>query len=203
LAEPSKSRGRRQQSQETVGAGHGTDRPRLKMAMPDYGHTRGALKSGRERRRSMASMPISFRSFRSSPAPLPKHGFAIVSSTLREMAPTTYMIATGAGRAVLYRYYSPRSSNLPDARLPCTAVLPCARAPTIFERHGSRGENGLVCRDYSVTTGVGPAGISSMNMAGPRLLQSDLGCRRQEHVTTLELPPNVIHAGSRPNSCRA
>jgi 4,5-dihydroxyphthalate decarboxylase len=158
----------------------GADRPRLKIAIASYGHTR-AIKNG--------SIPIDgvdpdfvevvpiIQAFRRM--------VRDVEFDICEMAPTTYMIARARGAPyialpifLMRRFHHGGFVVRPDAGI---------RRPKDLE--GKK----VGVRAYSVTTGVWTRGIF-MNEYGLDSSKVTWVVDDEEHVTTLELPPNVIHA---------
>jgi 4,5-dihydroxyphthalate decarboxylase len=156
--------------------------PRLKMAIADYGHTR-ALKSG--------AVPINgvdpdfiqvvpiIAAFRRMVRDL--------EFDVCEMAPTTYMIARARGAPyialpifLMRRFHHGGFVVRPDANI---------RTPKDLE--GKK----VGVRAYSVTTGVWTRGIF-VNEYGLDSSKVTWVVDDEEHVATLKLPPNVIHAPS-------
>src|ERR1700691_6770829 len=156
------------------------DQPRLKIAIADYGHTR-AVKS--------ATVPIEgvdadfiqvvpiIGAFRRMVRDL--------EFDVCEMAPTTYMIARARGAPyialpifLMRRFHHGGFVVRPDAGI---------RKPKDLE--GKK----VGVRAYSVTTGVSTRGIFvneyDLNSSKVTWLVDD-----EEHVSTLRLPPNVVHA---------
>jgi 4,5-dihydroxyphthalate decarboxylase len=156
------------------------DRPRLKIAVASYGHTR-AIKNG--------SIPIDgvdpdfvevvpiIQAFRRMVRDL--------EFDICEMAPTTYMIARARGAPyialpifLMRRFHHGGFVVRPDAGI----------------RHPKDLEGKKVgVRAYSVTTGVWTRGIF-MNEYGLDSSKVTWVVDDEEHVTTLKLPPNVMHA---------
>jgi len=160
----------------TVPAG----KARLKMAIGTYGHT-AAIKDG--------SIPIEgvdadlievqpiIQAFRRMVRDL--------EFDICEMAPTTYMIARARGAPyialpifVMRRFHHGGFVTRPDARI---------KVPKDLE--GKK----VGVRAYSVTTGVWTRGIF-MNEYGLDSSKVTWVVDDEEHVSTLELPPNVVHA---------
>ncbi len=159
---------------------NGADRPRLKIAIAGYGHTR-AIKNG--------SIPIDgvnadfvevvpiIQAFRRM--------VRDVEFDICEMAPTTYMIARARGAPyialpifLMRRFHHGGFVVRPDAGI----------------RHPKDLEGKKVgVRAYSVTTGVWTRGIF-MNEYGLDSSKVTWVVDDEEHVTALELPPNVMHA---------
>lgn len=158
------------------------ERPRLKIAVADYGHTR-AVKSGATPIEGIAPdfvqvVPI-IAAFRRMVRDL--------EFDICEMAPTTYMIARARGAPyialpifLMRRFHHGGFVVRPDADI---------RKPKDLE--GKK----VGVRAYSVTTGVWTRGIFvneyDLDSSKVTWVVDD-----EEHVTTLKLPPNVIHAAS-------
>jgi 4,5-dihydroxyphthalate decarboxylase len=157
-----------------------TDNPRLKIAIATYGHTK-ALKSGEVRLKGIDPdfvevVPI-IGAFRRM--------VRDVEFDVCEMAPTTYMIARALGAPfialpifIMRRFHHGGFVVRPDAGI---------KVPKDLE--GKK----VGVRAYSVTTGVWTRGIFAN--------EYDMGSSKvtwvvddEEHVTTLKLPPNVVHA---------
>ncbi|HMJ44295.1 MAG TPA: PhnD/SsuA/transferrin family substrate-binding protein [Pseudolabrys sp.] len=158
----------------------GADRPRLKIAIGTYGHT-AAVKDG--------SIPIEgvdadmievkpiIQAFRRMVRDL--------EFDICEMAPTTYMIARALGAPyialpifIMRRFHHGGFVVRPDANI---------RTPKDLE--GKK----VGVRAYSVTTGVWTRGIF-VNEYGLDSSKVTWVVDDEEHVTSLKLPPNVIHA---------
>ncbi len=158
----------------------GANRPRLKIAIASYGHTR-AIKDG--------SIPIPgvdpdfvevvpiIQAFRRM--------VRDVEFDICEMAPTTYMIARARGAPyialpifLMRRFHHGGFVVRPDAGI---------RQPKDLE--GKK----VGVRAYSVTTGVWTRGIF-MNEYGLDSSKVTWVVDDEEHVTSLVLPPNVMHA---------
>lgn len=158
----------------------GAARPRLKIAIGSYGHT-AAIKNG--------SVPIDgvdadfievvpiIQAFRRM--------VRDVEFDICEMAPTTYMIARARGAPyialpifVMRRFHHGGFVVRPDAGI---------KVPKDLE--GKK----VGVRAYSVTTGVWTRGIF-MNEYGLDSSKVTWVVDDEEHVTTLKLPPNVVHA---------
>lgn len=157
-----------------------TDRPKLKIAIASYGHTM-AIKDG--------SIPIEgvdadfvevvpiIQAFRRM--------VRDVEFDICEMAPTTYMIARTRGAPyialpifLMRRFHHGGFVVRPDAAI----------------RHPKDLEGKKVgVRAYSVTTGVWTRGIF-MNEYGLDSSKVTWVVDDEEHVTSLVLPPNVVHA---------
>lgn len=157
-----------------------SDRPRLKIAIGTYGHT-AEIKDG--------SVPIDgvdadmievkpiIQAFRRM---VRDHEFDIC-----EMAPTTYMIARALGAPyialpifIMRRFHHGGFVVRPDADI---------RQPKDLE--GKK----VGVRAYSVTTGVWTRGIF-VNEYGLDSSKVTWVVDDEEHVSSLKLPPNVIHA---------
>lgn len=158
----------------------GVDRPRLKIAIGSYGHTK-AIKD--------SSIPIEgvdanfievvpiIAAFRRMVRDL--------EFDICEMAPTTYMIARARGAPyialpifLMRRFHHGGFVTRPDAN---------CRTPKDLE--GRK----VGVRAYSVTTGVWTRGIF-MNEYGMDSSKVTWVVDDEEHVTTLKLPANVVHA---------
>lgn len=158
----------------------GSDRPRLKIAIATSGHT-AALKN--------ANVPIEgvdadfvevtpiIQAFRRM--------VRDVEFDICEMAPTTYMIARARGAPyialpifVMRRFHHGGFVTRPEANI---------KTPKDLE--GKK----VGVRAYSVTTGVWTRGIFT-NEYGMDSSKVTWVVDDEEHVSTLKLPPNVIHA---------
>src|SRR5262252_3362459 len=155
-------------------------KPRLKVAIADYGHTR-ALKSGGVLIDGVDSdfiqvVPI-IAAFRRMVRDL--------EFDICEMAPTTYMIARARSAPyialpifLMRRFHHGGFVVRPDAGI---------RQPNDLE--GKK----VGVRAYSVTTGVWTRGIFvneyDLDSSKVTWVVDD-----EEHVSTLKLPPNVVHA---------
>jgi 4,5-dihydroxyphthalate decarboxylase len=164
----------------TAGAPVNPVRPRLKIAIGTYGHT-AAIKDG--------SVPIAgvdadmievkpiIQAFRRMVRDL--------EFDISEMAPTTYMIARARGAPyialpifVMRRFHHGGFIVRPDADI----------------KHPKDLEGKKVgVRAYSVTTGVWTRGIF-VNEYGLDASKVTWVVDDEEHVTSLKLPPNVVHA---------
>ncbi len=156
------------------------DRPRLKIAVGDYGHTR-AVKSGAVPIKGIDPdfvqiVPI-IGAFRRMVRDL--------EFDICEMAPTTYMIARALGAPFIAlpifltrRFHHGGFVVRPDAGI---------KVPKDLE--GKK----VGVRAYSVTTGVWTRGIF-VNEYGLDAAKVTWVVDDEEHVTALKLPPNVIHA---------
>jgi len=156
------------------------DQPQLKIAIGTYGHTR-ALKWGDVRIEGIDPafvevVPI-IGAFRRM--------VRDVEFDICEMAPTTYMIARALGAPyialpifLMRRFHHGGFVVRPDAGI---------RVPKDLE-----GKS-VGVRAYSVTTGVWTRGIF-VNEYGLDSAKVTWVVDDEEHVTTLKLPPNVVHA---------
>jgi 4,5-dihydroxyphthalate decarboxylase len=156
------------------------DQPKLKIAIGTYGHTR-ALKWGDVRIEGVEPafvevVPI-IGAFRRM--------VRDVEFDICEMAPTTYMIARALGAPfialpifLMRRFHHSGFVVRPDAGI---------KVPKDLE--GKK----VGVRAYSVTTGVWTRGIF-VNEYGLDSGKVTWVVDDEEHVTTLKLPPNVVHA---------
>jgi 4,5-dihydroxyphthalate decarboxylase len=156
------------------------DQPNLKIAIGTYGHTR-ALKWGDVRIDGVDPafvevVPI-IGAFRRM--------VRDVEFDICEMAPTTYMIARALGAPyialpvfLMRRFHHGGFVVRPDAGI---------KVPKDLE--GKK----VGVRAYSVTTGVWTRGIY-VNEYGLDSAKVTWVVDDEEHVTTLKLPPNVVHA---------
>jgi 4,5-dihydroxyphthalate decarboxylase len=156
------------------------DQPRLKIAIADYGHTR-ALKSGAVEIKGVHAefiqvVPI-IAAFRRMVRDL--------EFDICEMAPTTYIIARTCGAPytalpifLMRRFHHGGFLVRPDANI---------RVPKDLE--GKK----VGVRAFTVTTGVWTRGIF-VNEYGLDSSKVTWVVDDEEHVATLKLPPNVIHA---------
>lgn len=154
--------------------------PRLKIAIADYGHTR-AVKTGAV---PIAGVDADFVEV------VPIIGafrrmVRDVEFDICEMAPTTYMIARALGAPfialpifLMRRFHHGGFVVRPDAGI---------KVPKDLE--GKK----VGVRAYSVTTGVWTRGIF-VNEYGLDSGKVTWVVDDEEHVTTLKLPPNVLHA---------
>ena len=156
------------------------ENPRLKIAIATYGHTK-ALKSGEVKIRNVDPdfvevVPI-IGAFRRM--------VRDVEFDVCEMAPTTYMIARALGAPfialpvfIMRRFHHGGFVVRPDSGI---------KVPKDLE--GKK----VGVRAYSVTTGVWTRGIFvneyDLDSSKVTWVVDD-----EEHVTTLKLPPNVVHA---------
>jgi len=155
-------------------------KPRLKVAIADYGHTR-ALKSGGVPIDGVAAdfiqvVPI-IAAFRRMVRDL--------EFDICEMAPTTYMIARARGAPyialpifLMRRFHHGGFVVRPDANIKTPKDLAGKKVGV---------------RAYSVTTGVWTRGIF-VNEYGLDASKVTWVVDDEEHVTTLTLPINVVHA---------
>jgi 4,5-dihydroxyphthalate decarboxylase len=153
---------------------------RLNIAIADYGHTR-ALKSGEVPIKGIEAnfvqvVPI-IGAFRRM--------VRDVEFDVCEMAPTTYMIARALGApfvalpiVVMRRFHHGGFVVRPDSGI---------KVPKDLE--GKK----VGVRAYSVTTGVWTRGIF-IDEYGLDSSKVTWVVDDEEHVTTLRLPPNVVHA---------
>ena len=156
------------------------DQPKLKIAIGTYGHTR-ALKWGDVRIEGVDPAFIEV-------APIIgafRRMVRDVEFDICEMAPTTYMIARALGAPyialpifLMRRFHHGGFVVRPDAGI---------RVPKDLE--GKK----VGVRAYSVTTGVWTRGIF-VNEYGLDSAKVTWVVDDEEHVTTLKLPPNVVHA---------
>ena len=156
------------------------DQPQLKIAIGTYGHTR-ALKWGDVRIDGVEPafvevVPI-IGAFRRM--------VRDVEFDICEMAPTTYMIARALGAPyialpifLMRRFHHGGFVVRPEAGI---------KVPKDLE--GKK----VGVRAYSVTTGVWTRGIF-VNEYGLDSSKVTWVVDDEEHVTTLKLPPNVVHA---------
>jgi 4,5-dihydroxyphthalate decarboxylase len=156
------------------------DQPQMKIAIGTYGHTR-ALKWGDVRIEGIDPafvevVPI-IGAFRRM--------VRDVEFDICEMAPTTYMIARALGAPyialpifLMRRFHHGGFVVRPDAGI---------KVPKDLE--GKK----VGVRAYSVTTGVWTRGIF-VNEYGLDSSKVTWVVDDEEHVTTLKLPPNVVHA---------
>ena len=157
-----------------------TDKPKLKIAIGTYGHTRG-IKSGEVPIKGVDPdfvevVPI-IGAFRRMVRDL--------EFDVCEMAPTTYMIARALGAPfialpvfIMRRFHHGGFVVRPDSGI---------KVPKDLE--GKK----VGVRAYSVTTGVWTRGIF-INEYGLDSSKVTWVVDDEEHVTTLKLPENVVHA---------
>ena len=156
------------------------ENPRLKIAIATYGHTK-ALKSGEVKIRDVDPEFVEV-------APIIgafRRMVRDVEFDVCEMAPTTYMIARTRGAPytalpifLMRRFHHGGFVVRPDANI---------KVPKDLE-----GKQ-VGVRAYSVTTGVWTRGIFT-NEYGLDASKVTWMVDDEEHVTTLKLPQNVIHA---------
>jgi 4,5-dihydroxyphthalate decarboxylase len=157
-----------------------TEPLRLKIAIADYGHTR-ALKSGEVPIKGVAPDFVEVKPIIGAFRRMVRD----VEFDVCEMAPTTYMIARALGAPfvalpvfVMRRFHHGGFVVRPDSGI---------KAPKDLE--GKK----VGVRAYSVTTGVWTRGIF-INEYGLDSAKVTWVVDDEEHVTTLKLPPNVVHA---------
>ncbi len=154
--------------------------PRLTIAIADYGHTR-ALKSGHVPIRGAEAHFVEVKPIIGAFRRMVRE----VEFDVCEMAPTTYMIARALGAPfvalpvfLMRRFHHGGFVVRPEAGI---------KVPKDLE--GRR----VGVRAYSVTTGVWTRGIF-INEYGLDSAKVTWVVDDEEHVTTLKLPPNVVHA---------
>src|SRR5437660_3231206 len=157
-----------------------TQQPRLKIAIGSYGHTKD-IKSGAA---AIAGVQPDFVEV----VPIVgafRRMVRDVEFDVCEMAPTTYMIARALGAPfialpifLMRRFHHGGFVVRPDAGI---------KAPKDLE--GKK----VGVRAYSVTTGVWTRGIF-INEYGLESSKVTWVVDDEEHVTSLKLPPNVMHA---------
>jgi 4,5-dihydroxyphthalate decarboxylase len=159
-----------------------TQQVRLNIAIADYGHTR-ALKSGAVPIEGVEPNFIEVKPIIGAFRRMVRD----VEFDVCEMAPTTYMIARALGApfvaipvVVMRRFHHGGFVVRPDSGI---------KVPKDLE--GKK----VGVRAYSVTTGVWTRGIF-VNEYGLDSSKVTWVVDDEEHVTTLKLPPNVIHAPS-------
>jgi 4,5-dihydroxyphthalate decarboxylase len=157
-----------------------TEPVRLKIAIADYGHTR-ALKSGEVPIAGVAADFVEVKPIIGAFRRMVRD----VEFDVCEMAPTTYMIARALGAPfvalpvfLMRRFHHGGFVVRPEAGI---------KAPKDLE--GKK----VGVRAYSVTTGVWTRGIF-INEYGLDSSKVTWVVDDEEHVTTLKLPPNVVHA---------
>ena len=153
---------------------------RLTIAIADYGHTR-ALKSGEVAINGVAPSFVEVKPIIGAFRRMVRD----VEFDVCEMAPTTYMIARALGAPfvaipvfLMRRFHHGGVVVRPEAGI---------KAPKDLE--GKK----VGVRAYSVTTGVWTRGIF-INEYGLDSSKVTWVVDDEEHVTTLKLPPNVVHA---------
>jgi 4,5-dihydroxyphthalate decarboxylase len=154
--------------------------PRLKIAIADYGHTR-ALKSGAVPIKGIEADFVEVKPIIGAFRRMVRD----VEFDVCEMAPTTYMIARALGAPfialpifLMRRFHHGGFVVRPDAGI---------KVPKDLE--GKK----VGVRAYSVTTGVWTRGIF-VNEYGLDSGKVTWVVDDEEHVTSLKLPPNVVHA---------
>src|SRR5690348_6306699 len=154
--------------------------PRLNIAIADYGHTR-ALKSGEVPIKGVEANFVEVKPIIGAFRRMVRE----VEFDVCEMAPTTYMIARALGApfvalpiVVMRRFHHGGFVVRPDSGI---------KVPKDLE--GKK----VGVRAYSVTTGVWTRGIF-INEYGLDSSKVTWVVDDEEHVTTLKLPPNVVHA---------
>jgi 4,5-dihydroxyphthalate decarboxylase len=152
----------------------------LKIAIASYGHT-VALKDGGVRIEGVAADFVEVKPIVAAYRRMVRD----LAFDVCEMAPTTYLIARAHGAPfiglpifLMRRFHHSGFVVRPDAGI---------RAPRDLE--GRK----VGVRAYSVTTGVWTRGIF-VNDYGLDSAKVTWVVDDEEHVTSLELPPNVIHA---------
>lgn len=152
----------------------------LKIAIATYGHT-AAIKEGRVR---IAGIEPQFVEVKPIIAAF-RRMVRDLEFDICELAPTTYLIARAFGAPyialpifVMRRFHHGGFLVRPDAGI---------RVPKDLE--GKK----VGVRAYSVTTGVWTRGIFT-NEYGLDASKVTWVVDDEEHVTALELPPNVVHA---------
>ena len=153
---------------------------RLSIAVADYGHTR-SLKSGAVPIEGVEPNFIEVKPIIGAFRRMVRD----VEFDVCEMAPTTYMIARALGApfiaipvVVMRRFHHGGFVVRPDSGI---------KVPKDLE--GKK----VGVRAYSVTTGVWTRGIF-VNEYGLDSSKVTWVVDDEEHVTTLKLPPNVLHA---------
>ena len=156
------------------------DPVRLKIAIADYGHTR-ALKSGEVPIAGVAPDFVEVKPIIGAFRRMVRD----VEFDVCEMAPTTYMIARALGAPfvaipvfLMRRFHHGGFVVRPDSGI---------KTPKDLE--GKK----VGVRAYSVTTGVWTRGIF-INEYGLDSAKVTWVVDDEEHVTTLRLPANVVHA---------
>ena len=152
----------------------------LKIAIATYGHT-AAVKDGRAPIEGVAPNFVEINPIIAAFRRMVRN----VEFDVCEMAPATYMIARAAGAPfkalplfVFRRFHHAGLVYRPDAGI---------RQPKDLE-----GKKAGV-RAYSVSTGIWTRGILQ-NDCGVDLSKVTWVVDDEEHVTTLRLPPHVVHA---------
>ncbi len=157
-----------------------TEPIRLNIAIADYGHTK-ALKSGEVPIKGVAPNFVEVKPIIGAFRRMVRD----VEFDVCEMAPTTYMIARALGAPfvalpifLMRRFHHGGFVVRPESGI----KLP-------KELEGKK----VGVRAYSVTTGVWTRGIF-INEYGLDSSKVTWVVDDEEHVTTLKLPPNVVHA---------
>src|SRR3974390_1048489 len=157
-----------------------TEPLRLNIAIADYGHTK-ALKSGEVPIKGVAPNFVEVKPIIGAFRRMVRD----VEFDVCEMAPTTYMIARALGAPfvalpvfVMRRFHHGGFVVRPESGI---------KQPKDLE--GKK----VGVRAYSVTTGVWTRGIFT-NEYGMDSSKVTWVVDDEEHVTTLKLPPNVVHA---------
>ncbi len=157
-----------------------TENLRLNIAIADYGHTR-ALKSGEVPIKGVAPNFVAVKPIIGAFRRMVRD----VEFDVCELAPTTYMIARALGAPfvalpifLMRRFHHGGFVVRPDSGI---------KVPKDLE--GKK----VGVRAYSVTTGVWTRGIF-INEYGLDSAKVTWVVDDEEHVTTLKLPPNVVHA---------
>jgi 4,5-dihydroxyphthalate decarboxylase len=153
---------------------------KLNIAIADYGHTR-SLKSGEVPIKGVEANFVEVKPIIGAFRRMVRE----VEFDVCEMAPTTYMIARALGApfvalpiVVMRRFHHGGFVVRPDSGI---------KVPKDLE--GKK----VGVRAYSVTTGVWTRGIF-INEYGLDSSKVTWVVDDEEHVTTLKLPPNVVHA---------
>ena len=156
------------------------DAVKLKIAIADYGHT-AALKSGEVPINGVTPDFVEVKPIIGAFRRMVRD----VEFDVCEMAPTTYMIARALGAPfvalpvfIMRRFHHGGFVVRPEADI---------KTPKDLE--GKK----VGVRAYSVTTGVWTRGIF-INEYGLDSSKVTWVVDDEEHVTTLKLPPNVVHA---------
>ena len=158
----------------------GANRPRLKIAIGTYGHT-AAIKDGHVKIAGVDADLVEVKPIIQAFRRMVRD----VEFDVCEMAPTTYTIARALGARyialpifVMRRFHHGGFVTRPEANI---------RTPKDLE--GKK----VGVRAYSVTTGVWTRGIF-VNEYGLDSSKVTWVVDDEEHVATMKLPPNVIHA---------
>ena len=156
------------------------ERPRLKIAIGTYGHT-AALKDGSVKIEGVDADFIEVTPIIAAFRRMVRSGEFDVC----EMAPTTYMLARAAGA--------------PFIALPIFLMRRFHHGGFVYRTDAGIGKpqdlegKKVGVRAYSVTTGVWTRGIL-LNEYGLDISKVTWVVDDEEYVTSLRLPPNVIHA---------